>query len=1346
MKNYLFTAFLALFSLFSLSLDAQKKDPRYWEGVVYFQLKPELNQRLQSYDRNKNKGRALQAAYQDFPQIRSVLENHQVKTLDMAFKALPSPNIQNIYRLEFDDHANVSDILETLQKSSRIAFAERAPKNYPTALPNDADIGNLWFLSTIEAEAGWDLVVPQRKVVVAVVDDAINIEHEDLEANVWRNTAEINGTQGVDDDGNGYVDDFFGWDGAQNDNNPNPPSNANDQYFLHGTHVAGTVGAVTNNGRGIAAISFNNVEVMACKGARDSDGAFTGIWEAFAYALANNPDVINNSWGRGVDQNGNPPAPLAQFERALLDEAFRRNIIVLFAAGNENANIAWPAAYENVIAVAATGNANTGGRDEKATYSNFADWVDISAPGTQVFSLSPGPARYVNLSGTSMATPNTASLVALMKSHAPNLTNNQIVNCLFSSTDNIDSDNPNYIGLLGRGRINVRKAIECVSGTTQPSCGTPGGLSVTNLTTTQATLNWNVVNGATGYNVELRTVGNSNWFSFQENPFSNNAVNVSGLAEGTEYEFRVQAVCNQSPGVFSNAFSFRTAGRDNPVGNACVSYNDLYLTFSEGGDCQNNPLTAEFEVWTNEAYGIANCVPGQTYTFSICNGYNPNTWEAQLTAAIVDENGAATNVLATVNGCELSFTIPGDFQSPVNVIVVVADANDCGGATQQIDNGIPSLSCEEAAGPCLSANNLFNDFIDGGDCSNNPIVGGFQVWTNEAYRIDDCVPGQTYTFSFCNGYNPNIWEAKITVAIIDGSNVPTDVLATVDGCELSFSIPADLQNPVNVAVFVSDAADCGGPTREINNGTPSLSCEGGGQTCAIPSGLRVEAITNNEVVLAWETVDNGQSYTIQARRTGDQEWLEAIGFTETSIPFISLLPCTEYEFRVSAQCGSDFSEFSAPFRFITSGCQAASCPVPTNVSATPNGQSAIITWTGNDSLTQYIVNYRNKSGVLTWLTRTTSETSLTLDTLTNCLTYEYQVIGICGSGLESITPIDTFDIECPDCTPPENIGFVAITPFNANIIWEAKSIDLNYIVDAKEASSATWQSAEINDNAAIYSGLDPCSLYDIRIKAVCTTGESDFSPVQQLATVGCTDPVYCNSQGKTSRFEWIESVEIGPLTNQSGDDFGYKLFDDLSIPSFELGGEFNLSLTPGFLDEVYQEYWRVWIDLNQDGDFSDADEVVFDAQNPSSDPIVSSFTLPAKGQIGQTTMRVAMKYIDPSTDADPPQSCTTFEFGEVEDYWIQVVEGDVTNTRNVRDQGPEIKVFPNPFRNQIRVEGLLPGHQLRVQDVAGKLVFQLSVVDAGLETLDLGRLESGMYFVEVISEDFQILRQKIIKY
>lgn len=1337
MKRIITISFAIL--VFFGSLSAQKQDPRYWDGIIYFQLKPTLHLQLPKI--SKEKTFTPTAAKADFPKIQEVLDNHSVKTLALAFPNMKSKRLQHTYKLEFEDHTEVDAIIKTLEQSEKIALVERPPINYTHGIPSDSRVNDMWFLDHIEAFDAWDLVDAKMDVTVAVVDDAINLEHEDLRDNIWVNTTEWNGIQGVDDDGNGYIDDYYGWDGANNDNNPNPPSNATDQYFMHGTHVAGTVGAVTDNGRGVASIAFNNAKIMACKGGRDSDGSLTGIWEAFAYAVTKNPTIITNSWGRGVDELGNPPAPLAQFERALLDEAHQRGILVLFAAGNENNSNALPATYERVVAVAATGNEFTGTRDEKASYSNFGSWVDIAAPGTQILSCSPGSSRYVSINGTSMATPNVASLLALMKAHAPSLTREQLLNCLYSSADNINANNQIHVGLLGAGRINVKRAIECVSGDNISSCSTPTGLSVTDITETTGTLRWNTVTGVTGYNVEIRVVGNANWFSFDSNPFSSNSVDVTGMAQGTNYEFRVQTVCSSSTSGFSSPFTFQTINEDNPGGSTCTAYNDLYTNFADGGDCANNPIVIdEFQVWPNEAYRVNDCVPGQTYTFSICNGYNPANWVARLTAARFIDN-TPTDVYASEVGCELVFTVPSNLQAPVDIVIVVSEENNCGGATQQINNGFPSFSCSENGNQgCLVAETVYNDLSSGGTCSQGPVSANFSVWTNEGYLIENCTPGQEYEFSICNGYDPSRWEAELTVVEVDDQLNILNVLGNVFGCSLRFTIPSGNNNLVDVVVVVSEKGNCGEQTLQVDNGIPVISCIEE-NICAAPASLSVEDVGNNDAVLVWSAVNGAESYTVQARPTGTTEWVEAFGWTDTEIPYFNLLPCTEYEFRVRTQCGNDFSDFGTPFIFSTAGCQA-SCAVPSNVSidnSVPG--SATITWEGDNDLTGYALNYKHQAGNA-WLTVSTDIEQATLENLTSCLTYEVQVIGLCEVGQSDPSSIQSFETDCQPCSAPNSIQFVTVTPYDSDILWSTKDSDLSYVFRAKETSSSEWTEWDFTDNLVSFTGLNPCTEYDIQVKTLCASGESTFGPTQKLTTLGCSGLLYCNAKGEVANFEWIQKVEVGQIVNESGNNFGYTQFTEFESTVYEVGQAYNVELTPGFSDEVYDEYWRIWIDLNQDGDFNDAGEMVFDLSSPTPDIVSGSFTLPQGALSGVTTMRVAMKYYDPATDADSPQSCTTFDYGEVEDYFITVDQTTSSTAPSKRD----ISIYPNPFTDMVQIKGLEEDHELSILDVNGRLVYQKTANSMRpQEEISLAHLPAGMYILQVRDNSNKLLRKRLIK-
>jgi subtilisin family serine protease len=249
----------------------------------------------------------------------------------------------------------------------------------------------------------WKISKGTRNVIVAVVDTGVEVSHRDLANNIWTNERERNGRAGVDDDGNGFVDDVFGWDFANN-----RPNGLDDN--MHGTHCAGIIGA-EQNGIGIIGIT-QNVRIMPLKfldvsGSGSTDAAVNAI----NYAVAMGANVISNSWGGGGRSE-------------LLDQAIQRairaGIIVVAAAGNDSSNndsvASFPANYSGVIAVASTDQ-----RDNLSSFSNFGvNRVAIAAPGTQILSTVLN-GNWNVLSGTSMATPQVAGAIALAMSARPGL-------------------------------------------------------------------------------------------------------------------------------------------------------------------------------------------------------------------------------------------------------------------------------------------------------------------------------------------------------------------------------------------------------------------------------------------------------------------------------------------------------------------------------------------------------------------------------------------------------------------------------------------------------------------------------------------------------------------------------------------------------------------------------------------------------------------------------------------------------------------------------------------------------------------------------------------------------------
>lgn len=409
--------------------------PDYQTGKLYIKVKKNKSVSLE-YDANNPR------RYDRH--LRPIIEGYDVYRIEKAFKRLPE--MRQFYRLHFRAAEKTSALIEALQELPFVEFAEQVPLYKKLLTPNDLH-PNQWNLKKVEAEGAWDFTIGSPDIWVAMVDDAVLTTHEDLAANIWRNDNEIE-NNGIDDDGNGYVDDVMGWDAANNDNNPNPP-NTGDDSFSHGTHCAGILSADTDNGVEIAAMGFN-LTIIPVKIADENTAQLTGAMEGVEYAIAAGAHVISMSWGGG---------PASQTDQDVFDVAHARRITLVAAAGNSDTDTPmFPASYDHVISVGASDP-----NDLKAGFSNYGSTIDVMAPGVQIYSSTAVTENsYDSWDGTSMACPLVSGLAGLMLSLDPSLHPDSIEACLKRTADNIDALNPTYAGQLGAGRVNAFEVMSCI--------------------------------------------------------------------------------------------------------------------------------------------------------------------------------------------------------------------------------------------------------------------------------------------------------------------------------------------------------------------------------------------------------------------------------------------------------------------------------------------------------------------------------------------------------------------------------------------------------------------------------------------------------------------------------------------------------------------------------------------------------------------------------------------------------------------------------------------------------------------------------------------------------------------
>jgi subtilisin family serine protease len=456
---------------------------------------------------------------------------------------------------KFSAQKNPEEVMAALRGQPNVEYVEPnykvyvlAPQSGAPVFPNDARFSEQWSLyqssdNDIDAPEAWSTTTGSDDVIIGIIDTGIDYGHEDLNDNVWSNPGESGdkANNGKDDDNNGYIDDFRGWNFAANNNDAYDDND-------HGTHVAGIAGAVGNNGIGIAGVCWK-VKLMPLKFlGNDGSGSTADAASAIVYAVNNGARILNNSWGGGE---------ASQIVKDAITFAHDRGVLFIAAAGgsgtNNDEHPTYPANYEvpNIISVASSDR-----EDKLASNSNYGpSTVHLAAPGVDILSAMPNN-RYQRLSAGSMAAPHVAGACALVWARYPHATMAQVMIRLLGSVDRKAS----FIGRVASGgRLNAAQALSTspvIANTTEwnDTSNTAGPYevkaSVVDDDSLARVLLVYRVNDGVADSLEMKMSGNDTY-----------SAGIPGKPAQSRIAYQVMAMDKHGNRTFSPTFSFKVTGK-----------------------------------------------------------------------------------------------------------------------------------------------------------------------------------------------------------------------------------------------------------------------------------------------------------------------------------------------------------------------------------------------------------------------------------------------------------------------------------------------------------------------------------------------------------------------------------------------------------------------------------------------------------------------------------------------------------------------------------------------------------------------------------------------------------------
>lgn len=877
------TLFLFFFTL-TIPVFGQQLD--HVQGELLVKLWPEVDQSVKSWAHSKRSlnGRTTGAKYDRLVSapmdIHAITFNHtEVNEIEFLRALQSDPKVQAVQFNHFVTLRNQPDDPQFDDQWQYINTGQSG--GTPGA---DIDIDLAWDIATGGLTSDGDTIV------ACVIDDGINLNHPDIMANLWVNHAEIPNNN-IDDDGNGFVDDYRGWDTGSNNDGVGDGGG-------HGTPVAGIVGAVGNNGVGVAGVNWA-VKLMIVQG---GSGVESEVLEAYSYPLvarqkynATNGQEgafvvsTNASWGIDLGQPANAPLWCAFY-----DTLGVHGILSCGATANANFNIDevgdLPTGCSSEYLITVT---NMNDDDVKVNSAGYGiETIDLGAFGQGTWTTSFN--SYGGFGGTSGATPHVTGTIALLYSapcsnlsaiaksdpqYAAELVRDYIL-------DGVDP-NPSLDGItVTGGRLNVNNAMLSLMANCGP-CPAPAALSVGDLTDGSANVSWITTDSVISANLQYRLSGTTDWTTIEDasSPFT-----LDGLEACTEYDLQVYGVCSSDTS-FTPELNFKTDGCcENPTltisdvteTTATVSWPSVLAALSYNVRVSVTGAGTWTEVNTTDTqFALSDLIPCTEYEVQIqvvCSGgaidYSASSFLKTFGCGACTDLQYCSLDQASVEDEWIESVVVGDLAN-------ISGPNDSYG---DFTNGGPTAEFSTFAtyDVTLTPGYAGNQFSEGFRIWIDLNQNGFFTANEMMFSSDSPASGITSgSITIPGAAVPGFTRMRIVMSF---ANLPTS-------CDFS----SDFGEAEDYCVTIVE----------------------GVAPCDVPNGLVVDNVTTSSAELSWSAATGATEYVVRHKKTSETDWTENT-VSSTNSTFTGLDDGTEYEAQVKSLCpGGEESDYSENIIFTT---------------------------------------------------------------------------------------------------------------------------------------------------------------------------------------------------------------------------------------------------------------------------------------------------------------------------------------------------------------------------------------------------------------------------------------------